>query len=58
MGRQTGIVATETDERLLLTFLRANADIQIVVSKAPTPEQFFVDALMPFDYLHRQYYSE
>jgi hypothetical protein len=56
MGRQTAIVATEEDERALLTFLRSSDEIRILVHSAPTAEQLWVSEFAPFDRFHRQYY--
>jgi len=47
MGRQTAVALSETDERDLLTFLRKDADIQIVKRAASSPELLFVSEFPP-----------
>jgi hypothetical protein len=56
MGRQTGIVATEEDERLLLAFTRSVADIRILRGVAKTAEALWSDDFAPYDRFHTQYY--
>lgn len=56
MGRQTAIVATDTDERMLLDFMRSTTEIQIFVFTAKTAKELWVPAFAPFNRSHRLYY--
>lgn len=56
MGRQTAIVATEEDERSLVAFMRADADIRILRRGAQTPEGLWFAELPPYDRFHTQFY--
>ena len=56
MGRQTQVAMTDEDERAFLAFLRSTAPIQLLESKAPSEELFWVDHFAPRDEGHWQYF--
>lgn len=47
MSRQTSVALSEEDEIEFLAFLRADADVRVLRSTAPTLEQIFVPQFLP-----------
>jgi hypothetical protein len=56
MGRQVQVALSDDDETDFLTFLRESADIQLLRSSAPTPDQIFVDKFAAREEGHWQYF--
>jgi len=56
VGRQIAVVATETDERALLAFVRSVAPIRILIRAAKTADELWVPDFAPFSPVHGMYY--